>query len=294
MPPENRGNQASPNLPKPANRPGPSSQASGSSNQPPLPPYRSKLSPEAPAQLPYQPYNPGQGQSQFGPPSAPYRPMARPGQPGNPRPKKKAAWRWAGLVGGLAALAAISLLIIIPIFNRSTRTEADPFAADTTGGAATATTPNAAFTSPITTLADSKEMEGTTAVIAPAGESTGSPPAAPANTTATRIVAKGEFSKVDAIHYARGMATLGVGADGKTVLRFDNFTSAQGPDLKVYLGLQADGSKLKEGGLNLGPLPATDGSYNISLPDNLDLTRYKSVVIWCEAFSVTFSVASLA
>jgi hypothetical protein len=277
MPPENRGNPASSNPPKPANRPGPASQASGLSNQPPLLPYRSIPAPEAPAQLPYQPYNPG--------------------QPGKRQPKKTTTWRWAGLVGGLLALAAISVLIIIPIFNRSSQIEADPFAADTTSGAATATTttPNPAVTSPITTLTDAKDMEGkgTAAVSAPDGESsTGNPPA-PAN-AATRILAKGEFSKVDAIHYARGTATLGIGTDGKNVLRFDNFTSAQGPDLKVYLGLRADGSKLKEGGLNLGPLPATDGSYNISLPDNLDLAKYKSVVIWCEAFSVTFSVASLA
>jgi hypothetical protein len=220
--------------------------------------------------------------------------MAYPGQPGNSRPKKKATWRWVGLLGGLVALVAVSVLIIIPLFNRNTRIEADPFSADTTGGAAAATSPKPAFTSPITTLAEAKDMEGSTTVSAPAGKSAGSPTAAPPDTTTTRILAKGEFSKVDAIHYARGTATLGVGADGKKVLRFDNFTSAQGPDLKVYLGLREDGSKLKEGGLNLGPLPATDGSYNISLPDNLDLTRYKSVVIWCEAFSVTFSVASLA
>jgi hypothetical protein len=156
-------------------------------------------------------------------------------------------------------VALAAALVVGPLANRNSRTEADPFAASRNTPAA-----------PVTTGM------------------------VPAKETTTTVVSKGDFSRIDAIHYARGTAIVGIGSDGKKFLRFQNFTSAQGPDLRVYLGKNPDGSQLEENGLNLGPLPATDGSYNMALPDDLDLTQYKSVVIWCEAFSVMFSVASLA
>ncbi len=182
---------------------------------------------------------------------------------------RKAGWWWGGLALGLVVMALVAALVVIPLFNRSSRTEADPFAVARDVPAAMATVP----------------VSGTVGA---------ANPAAPDKGAAVQVTGKGEFSKIDAIHYARGTATLGVGADGKKVLRFENFTSAQGPDLKVYLGTRPDGSLVKDGGLNLGALPATDGSYNIILPDDLDLSKYRAVVIWCEAFSVTFSVASLS
>ncbi len=235
-------------------------------------------------------------------------------------------------------LVAITILVIIPLFNRSTRTEADPFGAASGGAALAATAPNTTSTSAITTtIADvssttslkntfgtavatstmaaerANNATGSSSTIAantatqPTTAAQAEPTSGPAKTTiaapvaptakittAAQVFGKGEFTKIDAIHYARGTATVGVSADGKKVLRFDNFTSNQGPDLRVYLGTRPDGSKVKEGGLNLGALPATDGSYNINLPDSADLSKYKSVVIWCEAFSVTFSVAILS
>lgn len=277
------------------------------------------------ANLPYQPYNQSQepAQYQYSQPPATYQPTSR----GKPlKRSKNPLLLWGGLLGGLVMLAAIAILVIIPLFNRSTRTEADPFAAAGGGAALAATAPNPTSASAVTTTIAAvsnttglKNMVGTavaTSTVAAerANSTTGSsstiaantatqpttaapaaPPGATAKiTTAAQVFGKGEFTKIDAIHYARGTATVGVSADGKKVLRFDNFTSNQGPDLRVYLGTRPDGSKVKEGGFNLGALPATDGSYNINLPDSADLSKYKSVVIWCEAFNVTFSVASLS
>jgi hypothetical protein len=185
-------------------------------------------------------------------------------------------------------LAVVAVLVVVPLFNRSTRTEADPFAASRNtpavpaGGYAIKTSPTVASVNNTTGSTTSNTIAPATTGLVPAKETT------------TTVVSKGEFTKIDAIHYARGTAIVGIGNDGKKVLRFENFTSAQGPDLKVYLGKNADGSLVEENGVNLGSLPATDGSYNIPLPDDLDLSQYKSVVIWCEAFSVTFSVASLS
>lgn len=266
----------------------------------PVPPSQPEPNPtqrpgEPPAQRPYIAYPAGQPYQ--GQPQAP-NPYPNQFPYGQPQPARPGTWQhpapvpgtkksknglllWGGLAAGLVVLAIVAVLVVVPFFNRSTRTEADPFAvsrntpAAPAGGSAVKTSPTAAPAS------------GSTA--APA-----TPGMVPAKEPTTTVVGKGEFTRIDAIHYARGTAIVGIGNEGKKVLRFENFTSAQGPDLKVYLGKNADGSQIKEGGVNLGPLPATDGSYNIALPDDLDLSQYKSVVIWCEAFSVTFSVASLS
>jgi hypothetical protein len=45
--------------------------------------------------------------------------------------------------------------------------------------------------------------------------------------------------------------------------------------------------------VDLGQLRAFKGSQNYAIPAGLDLGQYKSVVIWCEHFSVLISPADL-
>lgn len=45
--------------------------------------------------------------------------------------------------------------------------------------------------------------------------------------------------------------------------------------------------------VDLGQLRAFKGSQNYTIPAGLDLTQYRSVVIWCEHFSVLISPADL-
>ncbi|HEX2913844.1 MAG TPA: DM13 domain-containing protein [Chloroflexia bacterium] len=277
--------------------------------------------PPAPSQ-PHQ-YQPTGSAGQYDPRNAyqvPQQPFYNPPSPGYSQTQVKAMRRrspfllWGGLTAGLLVAAAIVVLVIIPLFNRNTKIEDNPFAPASaatvvaSNNATTAITPgaaNAGVTTASTTASNVSATTGssTTAAAtsnAASGATTSKAVASATTASATtastgpQILAKGQFGRIDAIHYASGTATIGKTADGKQVLRFENFSTNQGPDLKVYLGLRADGKQLKEGGLNLGALPATDGSYNIAIPDNVDLSKYKSVVIWCEAFSVTFSVASLS
>ena len=65
-----------------------------------------------------------------------------------------------------------------------------------------------------------------------------------------------------------------------------------GPDLHVYLSSDPEGYAADA--LDLGGLEATDGSFNHEIPAGIDPSRYRSVVIWCEPFSVLFAVAPLA
>lgn len=112
------------------------------------------------------------------------------------------------------------------------------------------------------------------------------------------MLAKGNFTVVDTLHKAAGTATVYRLADGKRVLRFEGFSATNGPDLYVYLSGHAmprsSGELHSAGDVNLGRLKGNVGDQNYELPDDLDLSTVKSVVIYCRQFSVVFSSAELA
>ena len=78
---------------------------------------------------------------------------------------------------------------------------------------------------------------------------------------------------------------------GRFVLRLEDFSVTNGPDLHVVLS--ADDSGYAQGSLDLGRLKATDGSFNYELPDGIDPGAWASVVIWCDPFAVQFAHAPL-
>jgi Electron transfer DM13 len=106
------------------------------------------------------------------------------------------------------------------------------------------------------------------------------------------VVQSGEFSGSDDFHFGRGDAQLIETAPGTYVLRFENFSVRNGPDLYVYLSEDPSGKSVDEA-LNLGPLKATDGAFNYELPDGVDISNVKSAVVWCRQFSVLFAHAEL-
>lgn len=70
-------------------------------------------------------------------------------------------------------------------------------------------------------------------------------------------------------------------------LRFENFESSNGPDLKVYLRA-ASGEFV-----SLGDLKGNIGDQNYEIPADVDLTVFRTVEIWCERFGVGFGGAEL-
>lgn len=79
--------------------------------------------------------------------------------------------------------------------------------------------------------------------------------------------------------------------DGKTVLRFEELSTSNGPDVHVYLSPGADG--FADGAINISTLKGNKGNQNYEIPDDVDLSKYRSVVIWCKRFSVAFGQAPL-
>ncbi len=70
-------------------------------------------------------------------------------------------------------------------------------------------------------------------------------------------------------------------------LRFENFESSNGPDLKVYL--RADDGDF----VSLGDLKGNIGDQNYEIPTDVDLENFSTVEIWCERFGVGFGQAPL-
>jgi hypothetical protein len=99
----------------------------------------------------------------------------------------------------------------------------------------------------------------------------------------------GQFRDGDSLHKGSGEAEVVV-VDGVPLIRFVNFAVTAGPDLFVYLSPNSAGDELGEFA-SLGRLKSNSGEQFYVLPDNY--RDYKTVVIWCRAFSVTFATAEL-
>jgi len=94
----------------------------------------------------------------------------------------------------------------------------------------------------------------------------------------------------DGIHDAQGDTFTIPIENGSNVLRLENFKSTNGPDLYVYLSTDDNASEF----INLGKLKANKGNQNYEIPDNVDLSKYNKVLIWCKTFGVLFGSADLS
>ncbi len=110
----------------------------------------------------------------------------------------------------------------------------------------------------------------------------------------SRVLASGAFQSLE--HTTTGKAQILELASGQRVLRFENLNTSNGPDLHVYLSEippSNDWYAYGERFVSLGELKGNIGSQNYALPADLDLSRFKSAVVWCKRFAVGFGVAGL-
>jgi len=109
-------------------------------------------------------------------------------------------------------------------------------------------------------------------------------------------ITSGQFVDFDNSHRGTGTATIYELDDGSNVLRFENFEVTNGPDLRVYLvpNSNPESSGDITGYVELGALKGNIGDQNYDIPDDVDISEYGSVVIYCDPFRVIFSVATLS
>jgi hypothetical protein len=144
---------------------------------------------------------------------------------------------------------------------------------------------------PVPVAAEQPAEPATTAPTA----TTDSTEAAPTKAPEPGVLAEGAF--VSQEHDTSGTARILRLADGSRVLRLENFSTSDGPDVHVWLtdakaggpdGTFDDGRYVK-----LGEMKATDGNQNYPIPAEADINGLRSAVIWCDRFNVAFGSAPL-
>lgn len=98
------------------------------------------------------------------------------------------------------------------------------------------------------------------------------------------LTSSGTFAATSGISVT-GEAKIYIENNTKKVV-LENFTISDGPDLKVYLSKSASPDEF----VNLGSL--TSASV-YSIPQQVDLTQYKYVLIHCQQFNHLFAIAEL-
>jgi hypothetical protein len=130
----------------------------------------------------------------------------------------------------------------------------------------------------------------------PSVSSDTAPDSAPATDTGQRnVLAQGQFRSLE--HHTTGRALLVRLRNGEVLLRLERLDALNGPDLHVYLSEVATGGDARAYGerfVDLGKLKGNKGNQNYSVPPGVDVSRFRSAVIWCKRFAVGFGVAPLA
>ena len=104
---------------------------------------------------------------------------------------------------------------------------------------------------------------------------------------------KGQFRRElkdsDALHWGDGAVFVGAQAIG--------FTGklAPGPDYKLYLSpefveTEADFNRLKSTMVRIGDVKSFDG-FLVPVPAGVDVSRFNTVIVWCETFKQFITAA---
>jgi hypothetical protein len=102
-----------------------------------------------------------------------------------------------------------------------------------------------------------------------------------------RTIRAGEFRGLE--HDTTGRASILVLRDGSRYLRFEDLSTSNGPELRVYLSEIDAGDDWYAYGerfIDLGALKGNVGDQNYRVPEGIELSQYRSTVIWCRRFSV--------
>ena len=121
-------------------------------------------------------------------------------------------------------------------------------------------------------------------------------PTSAAATASETVLASGSFHSV--AHDGKGNASIYQLSDRKRILRFTNFETSNGPDVHVYMVAEDDAndsaSVPRVGFIDLGTIKGNIGDQNYALGPDVDLSKYRSVSVWCKRFSVNFGAAPLS
>ena len=118
---------------------------------------------------------------------------------------------------------------------------------------------------------------------------------APAGLASARVLGTAQVYDVD--RDGGGTATIYELPDGTRLIRLEDFFVTINSDLELRLSESA-GPKTTDEAVNVpfkvvAPLKATVGTMNYELPTDIDLSKYQSIVIWCEITRNAYAAASI-
>ena len=121
-------------------------------------------------------------------------------------------------------------------------------------------------------------------------------PEASGDTAGPTLVLEGQFRDADSFHLGSGAAKIFQLQDGSRVLRFEDFMVTNGPDLHVLLAAGENPTDQSDLGdyIDLGQLKGNVGNQNYEIPNDVDISAYNSIVIYCLPFHVVFSTAQIS
>ena len=100
------------------------------------------------------------------------------------------------------------------------------------------------------------------------------------------------------VHSTSGRAAIYKEKDGY-LLRLTKFKTSNGPDVHVILIAADDAAdntnflEKKIERVELGSLKGNEGDQNYEIPAGTDLSKFRTVAIYCERFNATFGAAPL-
>ena len=106
------------------------------------------------------------------------------------------------------------------------------------------------------------------------------------NALTPRVITNSNF--IASKHDVKGSVAL-IEHDSNRILRFENFETVNGPNLHIYLA----SDQSAENFVDLGPIKATRGNVNYEIPEDVDLEKYNTVLVYCVPFKAVFSFAEL-
>jgi hypothetical protein len=111
-------------------------------------------------------------------------------------------------------------------------------------------------------------------------------------------LSSGNLFEITSGHPTSGTAKLIKLVDGTFIVRLENLQTVGGPDVHVWA---SEGTNLTNSGTvgasaytDLGKIKSTNGNQNYDLKLSVEeVAKVKSVIIWCQSFSVAFGGAAL-
>lgn len=101
----------------------------------------------------------------------------------------------------------------------------------------------------------------------------------------------GSFVTKDAGHPTSGNLYLIKKKDGTRILQFVNLTTGAGPDVDILIS-KVDNTYQANSVIKLDDLKYS-GTFVLDLPNQIDVTEYPIVMIWCKEYNIVFGTSKL-